>query len=165
MDFASSQLWIESTAFFLEFLQEVGETGVSVPEWSKSPATFTLTSTPEVFDGSRRVYYVHNKKYLVGPSTIPTTQEQRYALDPGVRLIVSSSTTVTDVPYCDYFRAENRWVFSATPNDGECRVQVGIRVSWIKSTWLKKQVRWLSLVVSCVCARSCLTMLCVWMAL
>ncbi|TYZ61656.1 hypothetical protein PybrP1_010655 [[Pythium] brassicae (nom. inval.)] len=140
VDFASSVLWVESSAFFLQFLREGGETGVSVAEWIKAPVTFTLVSTPEVFDGSRRVCFVHNKKYMVGPSTIPTTQEQRFALDPGVRLIVSSSSTVTDVPYCDYFRAENRWVFSATPTDGECRVQVGIRVAWIKSTWLKKQI-------------------------
>lgn len=98
-------------------------------------------ATPETFDGSRRVCFVHNKKYMVGPSTIPTTQEQRFKFEPGVRLIVSSSSTVTDVPYCDYFRAENRWVFSATAADGECRVQVGIRIHWLKSTWLKKQVR------------------------
>lgn len=141
VDFAFSTLWVESTAFLHQYMKDGGETNISISEWNKTPVTVTALTTPETFDGSRRVFFVHNKKYMVGPSTIPTTQEQRYKLEPRVRLIVSSSSTVTDVPYCDYFRAENRWVFSATKKEGECRVQVGLRVHWIKSTWLKKQVR------------------------
>lgn len=141
VDFAFSTLWIESTAYLQQLLEIGGETNISISAWNKTPVSYTALSTPETFDGSRRVTFTHNKKYIVGPSAIPTTQEQRYRWDPSTRLIISSTSTVADAPYCDYFRAENRWVFSATPKDGVCLVQVGIRIHWVKSTWLKKQVR------------------------
>ncbi|KAF1322368.1 Membrane protein, partial [Globisporangium splendens] len=140
VDFAFTTLWVESTAYLQKLLEEGGETNISISAWNKTPTSYTALTTPETFDGSRRVTFIHNKKYMVGPNAIPTTQDQRYKWDPSTRLIISSTSTVTDAPYCDYFRAENRWVFSATPKDGVCLVQVGIRIHWIKSTWLKKQI-------------------------
>uniref|UniRef100_K3WB97 VASt domain-containing protein n=1 Tax=Globisporangium ultimum (strain ATCC 200006 / CBS 805.95 / DAOM BR144) TaxID=431595 RepID=K3WB97_GLOUD len=140
VDFAFSTLWVESTAYLQKLLEEGGETNISISAWNKAPTSYTALSTPEIFDGFRRVTFIHNKKYMVGPNAIPTTQDQRYKWDPSTRLIISSTSTVTDAPYCDYFRAENRWVFSTTSKDGVCLVQVGIRIHWIKSTWLKKQI-------------------------
>jgi hypothetical protein len=50
------------------------------------------------------------------------------------------TSLVHDIPYADYFRVESRWVFSTTLQENRCRMQVGVKVAWIKSTWLKKQV-------------------------
>lgn len=133
-------LWIESSEFLKKLLDSSGETNVVFTPWGKKKVTHTSVEKPETFDGARTITYNHNKKYMVGPSTIPTTQAQRYKWHPGDRLIVSITSTVTDVPYCDYFRAESRWVYSATKREGRCLVQMGLRIVWLKSTWLKKQV-------------------------
>ncbi|ETL87468.1 hypothetical protein L917_13380 [Phytophthora nicotianae] len=137
---AYSTLWIESDTFSRNLLEAAGATNISLPAWEKKSTSYTAVATPDTFDGSRVVSYTHNKKYMVGPSVIPTTQTQRYAYTPGSRLVVSTTTCVSDVPYCDYFRVEHRWVFSATKNRGMCLAQVGLRVQWSKNTWLKKQI-------------------------
>ncbi|KAE8910400.1 hypothetical protein PF003_g5462 [Phytophthora fragariae] len=140
VDVAFSKLWVESDAFSRRILSASGSTNISMPPWEKKSVSYTAVSKPDTFDGSRLVSYTHNKKYMVGPSVIPTAQTQRYAYAPGSRLIVSTTTCVSDVPYCDYFRVEHRWVFSATKKQGICLAQVGLRVQWSKSTWLKKQI-------------------------
>ncbi|KAG3198942.1 hypothetical protein PC128_g5646 [Phytophthora cactorum] len=137
---AFSTLWVESDTFSRNVLEAAGATNISLPAWEKKATSYTAVTTPDTFDGSRVVSYTHNKKYMVGPSVIPTTQTQRYSYTPGSRLVVSTTTCVSDVPYCDYFRVEHRWVFSATKKRGVCLVQVGLRVQWSKSTWLKKQI-------------------------
>ncbi|KAG6975590.1 hypothetical protein JG688_00002226 [Phytophthora aleatoria] len=137
---AFSTLWVESDTFSRNVLEAAGATNISLPAWEKKATSYTAVTTPDTFDGSRVVSYTHNKKYMVGPSVIPTTQTQRYSYTPGSRLVVSTTTCVSDVPYCDYFRVEHRWVFSATKKRGVCLAQVGLRVQWSKSTWLKKQV-------------------------
>ncbi|KAJ8577987.1 hypothetical protein ON010_g1219 [Phytophthora cinnamomi] len=140
VDVAFSKLWIESDAFAQSVLDAAGSTNISIPPWDKEPVSYTAVSKPDSFDGSRLVSYTHNKKYMVGPSVIPTAQTQRYAYSPGSRLVVSTTTCVSDVPYCDYFRVEHRWVFSATKKASVCLAQVGLRIQWSKSTWLKKQI-------------------------
>ncbi|KAG2934815.1 hypothetical protein PC118_g5256 [Phytophthora cactorum] len=137
---AFSTLWVESDTFSRNVLEAAGATNISLPAWEKKATSYTAVTTPDTFDGSRVVSYTHNKKYMVGPSVIPTTQTQRYSYTPGSRLVVSTTTCVSDVPYCDYFRVEHRWVFSATKKRGVCLAQVGLRVQWSKSTWLKKQI-------------------------
>lgn len=114
VDTAYSKLWVESDAFARSILDTAGSTNLSMPPWKKTTVSYTAVSKPDSFDGSRLVTYTHNKKYMVGPSVIPTAQTQRYAYTPGSRLVVSTTTCVSDVPYCDYFRVEHRWVFSAT---------------------------------------------------
>ncbi|KAI9995422.1 hypothetical protein PInf_012483 [Phytophthora infestans] len=137
---AYATLWVESDTFSRNVLEAAGATKISLPAWEKKSTSYTAVTSPDTFDGSRVVSYTHNKKYMVGPSVIPTTQTQRYAYKPNSRLVVSTTTCVSDVPYCDYFRVEHRWVFSATKKRGVCLAQVGLRVQWMKSTWLKKQV-------------------------
>ncbi|KAF4043947.1 VAD1-like StAR-related lipid transfer domain-containing protein [Phytophthora infestans] len=137
---AYATLWVESDTFSRNVLEAAGATKISLPAWEKKSTSYTAVTSPDTFDGSRVVSYTHNKKYMVGPSVIPTTQTQRYAYKPNSRLVVSTTTCVSDVPYCDYFRVEHRWVFSATKKRGVCLAQVGLRVQWMKSTWLKKQI-------------------------
>lgn len=140
---AYSTLWIGSDAFALELLDAAGSTNVQLGDWTVAPVTYAAGDTPDEFDASRTASHTHNKKYIVGPSAIPTTQVQRYKYSKHSRLVVSVTTTISNVPYCDYFRVEHRWVFSATsksPVTGRCLAQVGIRVQWLKSTWIKKQI-------------------------
>ena len=85
-----------------------GSTGISLPPWNKQTVVYTAVHKPDTFEASRLVSYTHHKKYRIGPSVIPTSQAQRYAYRPGSRLIVSTTTRVSDVPYCDYFRVEQR---------------------------------------------------------
>jgi hypothetical protein len=116
---------------------------VQLGDWAVEPVTYAAVDTPDEFEASRAVSYTHNKKYMVGPSTIPTTQLQRYRYSKCSRLVVSVTTTISNVPYCDYFRVEHRWVFSATEKSSGtaiCLAQVGIRVQFLKSTWIKKQI-------------------------
>jgi hypothetical protein len=138
--FAYKTIWVESSDFFEQFLERGGETAISITPWEKMPVTYTAITKPDRFHGTRQVSYVHNKKYMVGPSSIPTMQTQRYAWDANTRLVITITTLVSDAPYCDYFRAETRWVFSNTAKEGVCQLQVGISIQWVKSTWLKKQV-------------------------
>ncbi|GLD99949.1 hypothetical protein PINS_up008677 [Pythium insidiosum] len=141
--FAYSKIWIEDETFFRAYLEDGGETNISITPWDQAPVEYTAVSQTDKFDGSRHVNYNHNKKYIVGPSCIPTFQIQRYKWETGRRLVVSVTSTVSDAPYCDYFRAESRWVFSANkpdPTGRTCKLQVGIRIQWTKSTWLKKQI-------------------------
>ncbi|CAI5726300.1 unnamed protein product [Peronospora effusa] len=140
VDTAFSTLWIESDTLFRNLLVAAGSTGISLPPWKKKAVVYTAVNKPDTFDASRLVSYTHNKKYMIGPSVIPTSQTQRYAYTTGSRLIVSTTTCVSDVPYCDYFRVEQRWVFSATKKPGVSLAQVGLRVQWLKNTWLKKQI-------------------------
>ncbi|CAI5730506.1 unnamed protein product [Peronospora farinosa] len=140
VDTAFLTLWIESDTLFRNLLVAAGSTGISLPPWKKKAVVYTAVNKPDTFDASRLVSYTHNKKYMIGPSVIPTSQTQRYAYTPGSRLIVSTTTCVSDVPYCDYFRVEQRWVFSATQKSGVSLAQVGLRVQWLKNTWLKKQI-------------------------
>ncbi|CAH0518019.1 unnamed protein product [Peronospora belbahrii] len=137
---AFSTLWIKSDTFIRNLLHAAGMTGISLPPWEKKTILYTAVSKLDTFDASRLVSYTHNKKYMVGPSVIPTSQTQRYAYTPGSQLIVSTTTCISDVPYCDYFRVEHRWVFSATKQPRVSLLQVGIHVQWLKSTWLKKQI-------------------------
>lgn len=112
-------------------------------DWVVKPVTYAAVDIPDEFEASRAVSYTHNKKYMVGPSTIPTTQLQRYRYSKRSRLVVSVTTTISNVPYCDYFRVEHRWVFSAmekSSGTAVCLAQVGIRVQFLKSTWIKKQI-------------------------
>uniref|UniRef100_M4B6Z2 VASt domain-containing protein n=1 Tax=Hyaloperonospora arabidopsidis (strain Emoy2) TaxID=559515 RepID=M4B6Z2_HYAAE len=140
VDTAFSTLWIESDIFFCNLLNAAGSTSVSLSPWKKAALSYTAVSKPDTFQASRLVSYTHNKKYMVGPSVIPTSQTQRYAYTLGTRLIVSTTTSISDVPYCDHFRIEHRWVFSATKKKGTSLAQVGLRVRWLKNTWLKKQI-------------------------
>jgi len=137
---AYSTLWIGSDAFSRGLIEAAGSTNISIRPWEMKTTSYTAVSKSDTFEASRSVSYIHNKKYMVGPSVIPTSQTQRYAYSPSCRLVVSTTTSVTDVPYCDYFRVEHRWVFSATKKRGVCLAQVGLRIQWVKSTWLKKQV-------------------------
>ncbi|CAI5712505.1 unnamed protein product [Hyaloperonospora brassicae] len=140
VDTAFSTLWIESDTFFCSLLHAAGSTSVSLSPWKKGALLYAAVSKPDTFQSSRLVTYTHNKKYMVGPSVIPTTQTQRYAYTPGTRLVVSTTTSISNVPYCDHFRIEHRWVFSATKKKGTSLAQVGLRVRWLKNTWLKKQI-------------------------
>lgn len=138
---AFTYFWVESNTFSRKLLDLAGATSISLPDWTRHNVSYTAVTTPETFDGFRLVSYTHNKKYMVGPGVIPTAQTQRYSYARGSRLIVSTTTSVSEVPYCDYFRVEHRWVFSATKKPGVALAQVGLRVQWLKSTWLKKQVK------------------------
>ncbi|KAL7680703.1 putative membrane-anchored lipid-binding protein Ysp2/Lam4 [Plasmopara halstedii] len=140
VDTAFTRFWIESNTFSREILDAAGATNISLPDWTKQSVAYAAVTKLDTFDGSRLVSYVHNKKYMIGPSVIPTAQIQRYSYRKGNRLIVSTTTSVSDVPYCDYFRVEHRWVFSAMNKPSESLAQVGLRIQWLKSTWLKKQI-------------------------
>ncbi|GMF10480.1 unnamed protein product [Phytophthora lilii] len=120
---AFSTLWIESDKFSLSILDAAGATNISMPPWEKKTVSYTAVTKTDTFEASRLVSYTHNKKYMVGPSVIPTAQTQRYAYTPGSRLVVSTTTCVSDIPYCDYFRVEHRWVFSATKKRDFCLIE------------------------------------------
>ncbi|GMF37042.1 unnamed protein product [Phytophthora fragariaefolia] len=153
VDTAFSKLWIESDNFSRCVLDSAGSTNVSMPPWEKKSVSYTAVSMADTFDGSRLVSYTHNKKYMVGPSVIPTAQTQRYSYIPGSRLIVSTTTCVSDVPYCDYFHVEHRWVFSATKTQGACLVQIGLRIQWSKKA--KDAVKsWLNAAIEATKLRS-----------
>lgn len=137
---AYSTLWVGSDKFARGLLDAAGSTSIELGDWIFSPLNYTAAVTSDAFDASRTVSYTHNKKYIVGPGAIPTLQVQRYHYSRQSRLVVSVTTTISNVPYCDYFRVEHRWVFSATRDSGKCLAQVGIHLHWLKSTWLKKQV-------------------------
>ncbi|KAI9907436.1 hypothetical protein PsorP6_004261 [Peronosclerospora sorghi] len=137
---AFSSLWIESDTFARSLLNASGSINISLPPWEKKTIIYTAVNKPDTFDASRLVLFTHNKKYMVGPSVIPTTQTRRYAYKPHSRLVISTTTRVSDVPYCDYFHVEHGWVFSSTETRGRSLVQVGLRIQWSKNTWLKKQI-------------------------
>ncbi|EQC32971.1 hypothetical protein SDRG_09496 [Saprolegnia diclina VS20] len=136
--YVNKALW-GPAAYLDALLKATGETNVSVGEWSPGPVQYTAFKRQETFQKVRTVTYTHNKKYMVGPSAIPTSQEQRLSFEDGVGLVVSVTATVADAPYHDYFRAESRWLFTPQPN-GDTRLRTGVRLFWVKSTWLKKQI-------------------------
>ncbi|KDO27489.1 hypothetical protein SPRG_07078 [Saprolegnia parasitica CBS 223.65] len=136
--YAYKSLW-EPAGYLDALLNASGETNVSVGEWSSSPVQYTAFKRPETFQKARTVTYTHNKKYMVGPSAIPTSQVQRLSYTDGVGLVLSVTATVADAPYHDYFRAESRWLLTPLAN-GDTRLRTGVRLFWVKSTWLKKQI-------------------------
>ncbi|OQR94762.1 hypothetical protein ACHHYP_00933 [Achlya hypogyna] len=137
MAFAYKDLW-EPVGYLAALLQASGETLVHVGDWDAG-AAYTAFKREERFHKTRTVTYTHNKKYMVGPSAIPTVQVQRVLYDADVAFVLSVTATVSDAPYHDYFRAESRWLFTPLP-DGACRLRTGVRLFWTKSTWLKKQI-------------------------
>ncbi|RHZ40437.1 hypothetical protein DYB31_009337 [Aphanomyces astaci] len=141
VDVAFTQFW-QPTTFLTTLLESCGETLVNVGSWHSNETSYAAFDRLEQFQAVRTVAYTHNKKYMVGPSSIPTVQKQRLKYDKANGcLVLTVTTTVTDAPYHDYFRAESRWVFStaATHSPNECRLDTGVRLHWIKNTWLKKQ--------------------------
>ncbi|RHY13228.1 hypothetical protein DYB25_013208, partial [Aphanomyces astaci] len=141
VDVAFTQFW-RPTTFLTTLLESCGETLVNVGSWHSNETSYAAFDRLEQFQAVRTVAYTHNKKYMVGPSSIPTVQKQRLKYDKANGcLVLTVTTTVTDAPYHDYFRAESRWVFStaATHSPNECRLDTGVRLHWIKNTWLKKQ--------------------------
>ncbi|RHY76152.1 hypothetical protein DYB30_006680 [Aphanomyces astaci] len=137
LQFVLDTLWRDDQ-FTIEGLKKVGETNVTVSQWADKPVAYTAFNRPETFQSERRVTFVHNKKNFIGPSAIPTTQIHRYTYTPGQRLVVSVTSSVHDAPFCDYFRAESRWVFDASLLSAhECSLVSGMRLNWAKSTFLK----------------------------
>ncbi|KAF0701122.1 Aste57867_8419 [Aphanomyces stellatus] len=139
VDFAFEHLW-RPQEFLSSLLVESGETFVSVGPWDLNHNIYAAFNKPESFFATRCVTYTHNKKYMVGPSSIPTAQIQRYKYMKSKWLVISVTSSVSDAPYHDYFRAESRWFFTSTENMNECRLRTGVRLFWNKSTWLKKQI-------------------------
>lgn len=136
------QHWKTAEAY-REFLNESGETLIEISDWELNEEEYTAVCTPDRFQARRKVNYCHNKKYIIGPNSVPTRQIQRYIYNEKKQiLVISMTSTISDAPYHDYFRVENRWLF-VTPDQNkksECRLIAGARVVFIKSTWLKKQI-------------------------
>ncbi|ETV93007.1 hypothetical protein H310_12842 [Aphanomyces invadans] len=140
LEFVMDALWRDDQ-FTIDGLKKVGETNVVVSPWSDCPVSYSAFSRSETFQSERKVTFIHNKKNFIGPSAIPTTQIHRYTFTPGQRLVVSVTSSVHDAPFCDYFRAESRWVFNASPSSpNECSLVTGMRLHWSKSTFLKGQI-------------------------
>ncbi|KAF0689908.1 Aste57867_18678 [Aphanomyces stellatus] len=137
LSFVLETLWRQDK-FTIDGLRKSNETDIAVTPWSDRPVDYTAFTRPETFQAERRVTFTHNKKNFIGPSSIPTTQIHRYTYHEGKRLVVSVTSSVHDAPFCDYFRAESRWVFNA--HDGECVLTSGLRLNWTKSTFLKGQI-------------------------
>uniref|UniRef100_K3WT59 FYVE-type domain-containing protein n=1 Tax=Globisporangium ultimum (strain ATCC 200006 / CBS 805.95 / DAOM BR144) TaxID=431595 RepID=K3WT59_GLOUD len=55
------------------------------------------------------------------------------------RFIISDIHRMTKIPFSDYFEIETRWVFSRGGKH-QCRVQAGLIVNFLKSTWFKSQI-------------------------
>ncbi|KAH9124334.1 hypothetical protein AeMF1_004880 [Aphanomyces euteiches] len=138
LDFVFTTLWREDQ-FTIDGLTRVGETNIAVTKWTDQPVTYTAFDRAETFESSRTVSFTHNKKNFIGPSSIPTIQINRYNYVPGQRLVVSVTSSVHDAPFCDYFRAESRWVFNYE-SDSSCKLISGMRLKWVKSTILKGQI-------------------------
>ncbi|KAH9070262.1 hypothetical protein Ae201684P_002627 [Aphanomyces euteiches] len=78
LEFAFQRLW-KHDEFFTKLLVDSGETNLRVDPWNVSENNYSAFERLENFHGMRRVSYTHNKKYMVGPSSIPTVLVQRYA--------------------------------------------------------------------------------------
>ncbi len=130
-----NRFWKCST-FYKEFLEQMGETDVKVSDWEKTEAT-----SSSILRYMRNISYNHNKRYIVGPSVVPTRQRQEYVENTKNRtIIVTLESTVLDVPYHDYFYVTNRWEFREE-EDCRCTVRMGLSVVFLKSTWLRTTVR------------------------
>ncbi|OQS01422.1 hypothetical protein ACHHYP_01078 [Achlya hypogyna] len=137
--FVFETLW-RDPQFTIDCLAFLKETNIVVSPWqTEPPVVYTAFERPETFMAERRVSFTHNKKNFIGPGSIPTVQVHRYSYIEGQSLIVSTTSTVSDAPYCDYFRAEARWVFTHQ-DAAHCYIESGVRLKWTKSTWLKGQI-------------------------
>lgn len=141
---------------YAQYLAQIGETNVDVSEWQVHPHEYIpfegtgMTS----FLASRSIDFVHHKKYFVGPSVVPTHQTQRYDHDK-TKLIILVTASISQVLYHDYFRLETLWTFFPDPAHAHrCYLQVGMKVVFSKTTWIKKQVR-----TSIFCVSTALNML------
>ena len=73
-----------------------------------------------------------NKKYIVGPSRIKTKQQQRYRYDTMLqKYIVSTTTTISNAPYCDYFSVEMRCVIRTSNVIHNSYIIVGTSVRYV----------------------------------
>jgi len=141
IEYAFETLW-KSENFTNKLLTISGETQINIGPWvASSSLTYTAFNKLETFDASRQVQFTHHKKYMIGPSEIPTLQVYRYKYDRQRQILhIGVTSTVSDAPYHDYFRAESSWVFCPAEKEGHCKLQTGMRLCWLKSTWLKSQV-------------------------
>ncbi|RHX98535.1 hypothetical protein DYB30_010564 [Aphanomyces astaci] len=117
----------------------VGETNVTVSQWADKPMAYTAFNRPETT--------LSAPAQSQPPKSTGTTIRRdlslrycTYTYAPGQRLVVSVTPSVHDAPFCDYFRAESRWVFDASLSSAhECSLVSGMRLNWAKSTFLKGQ--------------------------
>lgn len=64
---------------------------------------------------------------------------QRYRIETPDRLLISDLQRMKSIPFADAFELETRWVFT---RDGRnlSRIEVGLQVNFIQSTWFKGQI-------------------------
>jgi len=80
------------------------------------------------------------KGWRIGPPQALCHQTQRFKVHSGQHLLFETSQVMSDIPYGDHFRVDQRWDITSGPGSGTCTLTVHIAVPFTKSTMWKKVI-------------------------
>lgn len=80
------------------------------------------------------------KGWRIGPPQALCHQTQRFKVYSSQHLVFETSQVMSDIPYGDHFRVDQRWDVTPGPDPGSCSLQVHIVVPFTKNTLWKRVI-------------------------
>jgi hypothetical protein len=120
-----------SSDFFVAFHESQGHNSIQMSPWQRhykvGPVRDLRFITPL-------------KGWRIGPPQALCHQTQRFKVHSGQHLLFETSQVMSDIPYGDHFRVDQRWDVTPGPENGTCTLGVHIAVPFTKSTMWKKVI-------------------------
>jgi hypothetical protein len=120
-----------SSDFFVAFHESQGHNSIQMSSWQRhykvGPVRDLRFVTPL-------------KGWRIGPPQALCHQTQRFNVHSGQHLLFETSQVMSDIPYGDHFRVDQRWDVTPGPDPGTCTLSVHIGVPFTKSTMWKKVI-------------------------
>ncbi|KAL4527599.1 hypothetical protein Ndes2526A_g08627 [Nannochloris sp. 'desiccata'] len=120
-----------SSDFFVAFHESQGHNSIEISSWQRhykvGPVRDLRFITPL-------------KGWRIGPPQALCHQTQRFRVHSGQHLLFETSQVMSDIPYGDHFRVDQRWDVTPGPESGSCTLSVHIAVPFTKSTMWKKVI-------------------------
>jgi VAD1 Analog of StAR-related lipid transfer domain/GRAM domain len=120
-----------SSDFFVAFHESQGHHSIQISPWQRhykvGPVRDLRFVTPL-------------KGWRIGPPQALCHQTQRFKVHSGQHLLFETSQVMSDIPYGDHFRVDQRWDVTPGPDSRSCTLTVHIAVPFTKSTMWKKVI-------------------------
>ena len=120
-----------SSDFFVAFHESQGHHTIQISPWQRhykvGPVRDLRFVTPL-------------KGWRIGPPQALCHQTQRFKVYSGQHLVFETSQVMSDIPYGDHFRVDQRWDVTPGPDPGICTLQVHIVVPFTKNTLWKRVI-------------------------
>jgi len=129
-----------NNSFYGRWLSKGNCFDIDVGDWETCDSGFVGTWCGETYSHKRRLVFKLKRNSMIGPPVAGVTQTQYSRLEGKDRSIMHMTIAFDSIPYSDTFNVEVRWVASRS-GASDISVNVGVEVTFQKSTLLKSQIR------------------------